>query len=158
MGPYDRGSWVMPAEERGPDLRQTSKVTKPRRLAQGLTTPFVWVRRLQSPLQAKAKAEPAFRSIQERWLGNAAGATADTTSHSPCCACVGAMQWTSGHRISPNIWTSISTRRSAPTPCHSVVPTCRARRPDDVGESRMRGICMSGLTSGDWRRSHASPD
>ena|GEM_PF-3838595 len=59
----------MPAEERGPDLRQTSKVTKPRRLAQGLTTPFVRVRRLQSPLQAKAKIEPAFRFIKERWLG-----------------------------------------------------------------------------------------
>ena len=35
-----------------------------------------------------------------------------------------------------------------------VAPTCRARRLDDAGESRMREICMSGLTSGDWKRSY----
>ncbi len=51
----------MPAEERGPDLRQASKATRPRRLAQGLTTPLEKVRKLQTSLQAKAKAEPAFR-------------------------------------------------------------------------------------------------
>src|SRR6187551_3573785 len=52
-----------------------------------------------------------------------------------------------------NIRTSISTRRSAFTPCRVTEPTCQARRHDDAGESRMRGICMSGLTSGVWRRS-----
>src|SRR3954452_3190906 len=57
-----------------------------------------------------------------------------------------------------NIRTSISTRRSASTPYRGAVPTCRARSPDDAGESRMRAICMSGLTSGDWKRSYASPD
>jgi len=51
----------MPAEERGPDPRQASEVTRPRRLAQSLTTPLERVRKLQISLQAKAKAEPAFR-------------------------------------------------------------------------------------------------
>ena len=53
-----------------------------------------------------------------------------------------------------NIRTSISTRHSACMPCHCVALTCRARRLDDAGESRMRAICASGLTSGDWKRSH----
>src|SRR3954465_9446334 len=51
----------MPAEERGPDLRQASKVTRPRGLAQGPATPLERVRKLQISLHAKAKAEPAFR-------------------------------------------------------------------------------------------------
>jgi hypothetical protein len=51
----------MPAEGRSPDLRQERKVARPRRLAQGLPTPRERVRKLQTSLQAKAKAEPAFR-------------------------------------------------------------------------------------------------
>jgi RNA-directed DNA polymerase len=51
----------MPAEERGPALQQASKVTRPRRLADGPSTPLERVRKLQTSLQAKAKAEPAFR-------------------------------------------------------------------------------------------------
>src|SRR5271169_4448073 len=51
----------MPAEGRGPDLRQARKVTRPRRLAQSPATPLERVRTLQTSLQAKAKAEPAFR-------------------------------------------------------------------------------------------------
>lgn len=51
----------MPAEGRGPDLRQAGKVTRPRRLADGPATPLQRVRKLQSSLHAKAKAEPAFR-------------------------------------------------------------------------------------------------
>ena len=51
----------MPAEERGPDLQQARKVTRPRRLADGPSTPLERVRKLQTSLQAKAKAEPAFR-------------------------------------------------------------------------------------------------
>ena len=51
----------MPAEERRPDLRQASEVTRPRRLAQGPATPLERVRKLQISLHAKAKAEPAFR-------------------------------------------------------------------------------------------------
>src|SRR3954469_14850813 len=51
----------MPAEGRGPDLRQAGKVTRPRRLADGLATPLERVQTLQTSLQAKAKAEPAFR-------------------------------------------------------------------------------------------------
>jgi RNA-directed DNA polymerase len=61
MGPYYRGRWVMPAEGRGPDLRQARDVTRPRRLADGPATPLERVRKLQTSLQAKAKAEPAFR-------------------------------------------------------------------------------------------------
>jgi RNA-directed DNA polymerase len=61
MGPYYRGRRVMPVEERGPDLRQASKATRPRRLAIGLATPLERVRKLQISLQTKAKAEPAFR-------------------------------------------------------------------------------------------------
>jgi hypothetical protein len=51
----------MPAKGRGPDLRQAGKVTRPRRLADGPATPLERVRKLQSALHAKAKAEPAFR-------------------------------------------------------------------------------------------------
>src|SRR3954463_5804111 len=47
---------------------------------------------------------------------------------------------------------------SASTACQCDVPTCRERRPDGLGESRMREIRTSGLTSGDRKRSHVSPD
>src|SRR3954469_1762021 len=49
-------------------------------------------------------------------------------------------------------------RRSASTPSPDDASTCRERRSDGAGESRMREICMSGLTSGNRRRSHVSPD
>src|SRR5664279_743823 len=93
----------MPMEERGPDLRQVSEVTKPRRLAYGLSTPLVRVRRLQISLQAKAKAELAvcflFRSeSRKRWDRSGGSAT---IGRSPCHTGVGAIEWTSGHRISP---------------------------------------------------------
>ena len=45
----------MPAEERGPDLRQVRNVARSRGLAQSLATPLDRVRRLQTSLQAKAK-------------------------------------------------------------------------------------------------------
>src|SRR5271166_3557461 len=51
----------MPAEGRGPDLRQVRKVMRSRRLADGPATPLERVQKLQTSLQAKAKAEPAFR-------------------------------------------------------------------------------------------------
>src|SRR6202050_4392985 len=51
----------MPAEGRGPDLRQARQVMRSRRLANGPATPLETVRKLQSSLQAKAKAEPGFR-------------------------------------------------------------------------------------------------
>jgi RNA-directed DNA polymerase len=51
----------MPVEERGPDLRQANKATRPRRLAKGLPTPLERVRKSQISLQTKAKAEPTFR-------------------------------------------------------------------------------------------------
>src|SRR5947209_10091050 len=51
----------MPAEGRGPDLRQVRKVARPRGLANRLPTPQERVRMLQTSLQAKAKAQPAFR-------------------------------------------------------------------------------------------------
>src|SRR3954454_16656546 len=60
-GPYDRGRRVMPAEERDPDLRQARNMARSRGLAQALTTPLDRVRRLQTSLQAKAKAEPTSR-------------------------------------------------------------------------------------------------
>ena len=52
----------MPAEERGPDLRQAIKVTRPRSLAEGPATPLERVQKLQSSLHAKAKS--GFRSIR----------------------------------------------------------------------------------------------
>src|ERR1700685_2702563 len=51
----------MPAEGRGPDLRQAGQVMRPRRLADGPATPLERVQKLQTSLQAKAKVEPAFR-------------------------------------------------------------------------------------------------
>ena len=51
----------MPVEGRGPDLRQAREVKRSRRLADGPATPLERVRTLQTSLQAKAKAEPAFR-------------------------------------------------------------------------------------------------
>jgi hypothetical protein len=189
----------MPAEGRGPDLRQASKVTRPRRLADGPATPLERVRTLQSSLQAKAKAEPAFRFyalwdkvcradvLDEAYRacrrnGGAPGCDGETFDQ---IASHGLERWlgelrqelrAGEYRPQPllrvgwcdaadkqapdtaSIRTSISTRRSACMPCRVVAPTCRARRLDDAGESRMRVICMSGLTSGDWKRSYASPD
>jgi RNA-directed DNA polymerase len=51
----------MPTEGRDPDLRQARKVKRSRRLADGPATPLERVQKLQTSLQAKAKAEPAFR-------------------------------------------------------------------------------------------------
>ena len=48
--------------------------------------------------------------------------------------------------------------RSASIPSRGDAPTCRERRPDGLGESRMREIRTSGLTSGDRKRSPVSPD
>jgi RNA-directed DNA polymerase len=61
MGPYYLGRRAMPAEGRGPDLRQARKVMRSRRLANGPATPLERVQKLQTSLQAKAKAEPDFR-------------------------------------------------------------------------------------------------
>ena len=57
----------MPAEERDPDLRQARNVARSRGLAQRLATPLDRVRRLQTSLQAKAKAEPTVDRVH---LGN----------------------------------------------------------------------------------------
>jgi hypothetical protein len=54
----------MPAEGRGPDLRQVSKVTRPRRLADGPATPLERVQKLQTSLQAKARARSHLRIYQ----------------------------------------------------------------------------------------------
>src|SRR3954463_371819 len=51
----------MPAEGRGPDLRQARKAMRSRRLANGPAAPLETVQKLQTSLQAKAKAEPDFR-------------------------------------------------------------------------------------------------
>ena len=51
----------MPAEGRGPDLRQARQGMRSRRLATGPATPLERVQKLQTSLQAKAKAEPDFR-------------------------------------------------------------------------------------------------
>src|SRR3954451_2473247 len=50
----------MPAEGRGPDLRQARKAMRSRRLANGPPTPLESVQKLQTSLQAKAKAAPDF--------------------------------------------------------------------------------------------------
>jgi len=46
-----------------------------------------------------------------------------------------------------------SMRHSASTASGCEAPICRERRYDGAGRSRMREICTSGLTSGDWKRS-----
>ena len=51
----------MLVEGRGPDLHEVRKVTRTRGLAESLPTPKNSVQKLQNSLQAKAKAEPAFR-------------------------------------------------------------------------------------------------
>src|SRR3712207_4061477 len=48
--------------------------------------------------------------------------------------------------------------RSASIASRSDGPTCRERRPDGLGESRMQETRTSGLTSGDRKRGHVSPD
>jgi hypothetical protein len=76
----------MPTEERGPDLRQVSEVTKPRGLAKGLSTPLVRVQRLQTSLQVEAKAEPALRLPlrSERREGCDRSGVSATIGRSPC--------------------------------------------------------------------------
>ena len=44
-------------------------------------------------------------------------------------------------------------RHAASTAFQDGALICRERRSDGPGESRMREICTSGLTSGDWKRS-----
>lgn len=51
----------MPVEGRDPDLHEVRKVARARGLAESLPTPQETVQKLQNSLQAKAKAEPAFR-------------------------------------------------------------------------------------------------
>lgn len=51
----------MPVEGRDPDLQGVRKVTRAGGLAESLPTPEEKVRKLQNSLQAKAKAEQAFR-------------------------------------------------------------------------------------------------
>ena len=51
----------MPTEGRDPDLHEVRKVARARGLAESLPTPQGTVEKLQNSLQAKAKAEPAFR-------------------------------------------------------------------------------------------------
>lgn len=51
----------MLVEGRDPDLHEVRKVTRARGLAESLPTPQETVQKLQNSLQAKAKAEPAFR-------------------------------------------------------------------------------------------------
>src|ERR1700712_5406857 len=51
----------MPAEGRSPDPSQAREGLKARRLTMSLPTPSETVEKLQTSLQTKAKAEPAFR-------------------------------------------------------------------------------------------------
>ena len=61
MGPYYRRSRVTPAEGRGPASFQRECEQRARRLTRSLLTPTNSVQKLQTSLQGKAKAEPAFR-------------------------------------------------------------------------------------------------
>jgi len=51
----------MPAEGRSPDPTQAREGLTARRLTMSLPTPSEMVEKLQTSLQTKAKAEPAFR-------------------------------------------------------------------------------------------------
>src|ERR1019366_8366834 len=51
---------------------------------------------------------------------------------------------------------STCTTRSGSTAFPAGAPTCRERRLDGTRESRMRAICMSGLMSGDWKRTYGA--
>src|SRR5450759_3792724 len=51
---------------------------------------------------------------------------------------------------------STCTTRSGSTAFPAGAPTCRKRRLDGTRESRMRAICMSGLMSGDWKRTYGA--
>jgi hypothetical protein len=51
---------------------------------------------------------------------------------------------------------STCTTRSGSTTFPAGEPTCRERRLDGTRESRMRAICMSGLMSGDWKRTYGA--
>jgi hypothetical protein len=61
MGPHYRLSRVMPVEGRGRASFQRECEQRARRLTRSLPTPTNSVQKLQTSLQAKANAEPAFR-------------------------------------------------------------------------------------------------
>jgi len=134
-------------------------------LADGPAAPLERVQKLQTSLQAKAKAEPAFRFyslwdkvcradvLEEAYRacrrnGGAPGCDGMTFDR---ITSLGRERWLEELRQ------ELRAGECRPQPlCRSAGPTCRVRRPDDAGESRMRAICMSGLTSGDWKRSYGS--
>jgi hypothetical protein len=64
MGPYYRGSRVMPVEGRGPDPYRARGWPRARRLTICLPTLTKTVQKLKTSLQTKAKAEPRYRAAQ----------------------------------------------------------------------------------------------
>jgi len=103
--------------------------------------------KVQTSPQTKAKAEPVACRL-EMLREESGGALSPRTPPAADCRTA----WDNEALGSAKARTRVD-RHEASTTSQGGASIGRERRPDGSGESRMREICTSGLTSGDWKRS-----
>jgi hypothetical protein len=103
--------------------------------------------KVQTSPQTKAKTEPVARRL-EMLREEFGGALSPLTP--PTADCRAALD---NEALGSAKARTRVDRHAASTASQGDASICRERRSDGPGESRMREICTSGLTSGDWKRS-----